>query len=792
MSNRARISIALGLCLLCAAACGRGRAPADLEAPPLLESFLQQELVRLHKDPRSASVAPTGADNAVFDLAATPVIVDTTTVGVTLRWTERLVGDYDQNGEVNVSDLTSLSRFCEQEIRYKTANTAGRFWPDGDPDDDGGVDADSPPAPASGAANWRRARVDGDANGVIYIYDITPLAAHWKENSAGYRVYWKAPGQSTFSLLSNPEDIQSPVTVLRSKYNKPGDSKPDADRPVRFDFTIGKEDDPLTVGQYEFYVAAYDPKTNAEGPPSAPLRIDLESGATNQLPVLHPSANPPEGVDPQVVSFSAIGSYDPDGSITGYRWDFDGDGTWDTSFAQSANAQYTYLSPKTYTAKLSARDTMGDESVAELAIEIKDSRWTRTWPDAYTATSLTHDSAGNVYAAGYGKASVEGDDKFGAVITKLSPAGVVEWCRMLELQATSAQITVLPNGHVFLGTTNGYRLEHSTFQFSDAVYAMFDQDGQLLWQKTWIADDINWVVEAKAGSDGSIYCLANGSHIEGFHAEGYAQLQRLTPSGELVWSRYLTPVETVETKSNTLVDLDLSADGFIYVLGQVYRDGLSSADRMAAVTARLNANGSTQWLNTWNVGASNVKANSIAVGSQGNLLVAAEAEVQSDFGMLLTAFLPTGNVDWTFGTNLSDVGSASLSDYAGGFAVSGTFGGPAILGINANGSPAWFVTRSPLAISPPVVSSYSGRLYLQLTNDYQPVEWSERQLDEIDYAMNPLPVEVTIEPAPNGSFNPAAWQSIALPANTVGNAVEGDRIVVMSNPLDRSLALPKP
>jgi PKD repeat protein len=69
---------------------------------------------------------------------------------------------------------------------------------------------------------------------------------------------------------------------------------------------------------------------------------------------------PTSGTAPLAVNFSSAGSYDPDGTIVAYDWDF-GDGTTSTL----ANPVKSYTTPGTYTASLVVVDNSGLSSVAD-------------------------------------------------------------------------------------------------------------------------------------------------------------------------------------------------------------------------------------------------------------------------------------------------------------------------------------------------------------------------------------------------------------------------------------------
>lgn len=77
------------------------------------------------------------------------------------------------------------------------------------------------------------------------------------------------------------------------------------------------------------------------------------------LPPVADADGPYAGVVGELISFDASNSYDPDGHITGYRWDWTNDGTWDTAWLSSPRVNYSYSSSGTYTAKLQVKDNNG-------------------------------------------------------------------------------------------------------------------------------------------------------------------------------------------------------------------------------------------------------------------------------------------------------------------------------------------------------------------------------------------------------------------------------------------------
>lgn len=106
---------------------------------------------------------------------------------------------------------------------------------------------------------------------------------------------------------------------------------------------------------------------NSAGTFTAVLTVTDNSGLTgtssvvitaaqpaNQAPVAMAGANVTSGNVALGVNFSSQGSYDPDGQISSYSWNF-GDGT----SSNQANPSHTYINPGNYTAILTVTDNNG-------------------------------------------------------------------------------------------------------------------------------------------------------------------------------------------------------------------------------------------------------------------------------------------------------------------------------------------------------------------------------------------------------------------------------------------------
>ncbi len=85
------------------------------------------------------------------------------------------------------------------------------------------------------------------------------------------------------------------------------------------------------------------------------------SSAVQQPPVAHYEIFPPTGDITTVFEFDASGSSDPDDpeAVLLARWDWDGDGTWDTEWSEQLLAYHTFDTPDEYTVRLEVMDSDG-------------------------------------------------------------------------------------------------------------------------------------------------------------------------------------------------------------------------------------------------------------------------------------------------------------------------------------------------------------------------------------------------------------------------------------------------
>jgi len=94
----------------------------------------------------------------------------------------------------------------------------------------------------------------------------------------------------------------------------------------------------------------------------------LLTGCGNLSPIASFTCTPTSGAAPLRVSFDASSSYDPDGSITAYEWNFS-----DGETATGVTISHTYQAAGTYTALLKVTDNDGASDSAGTSIEATES-----------------------------------------------------------------------------------------------------------------------------------------------------------------------------------------------------------------------------------------------------------------------------------------------------------------------------------------------------------------------------------------------------------------------------------
>ncbi|MBG6084583.1 PQQ-dependent sugar dehydrogenase [Zhihengliuella flava] len=119
------------------------------------------------------------------------------------------------------------------------------------------------------------------------------------------------------------------------------------------------------------YVLEYGNGYFGENEEAQVARIDYIGEGGNHTPIAAASGAPAAGPSPLTVEFSSADTVDPDGDKLRYAWDFDSDGTVDST---DPNPTYTYEENGNYVATLTVTDFggkhRGRHSSAEVEVEV--------------------------------------------------------------------------------------------------------------------------------------------------------------------------------------------------------------------------------------------------------------------------------------------------------------------------------------------------------------------------------------------------------------------------------------
>jgi PKD repeat protein len=253
----------------------------------------------------------------------------------------------------------------------------------------------SDPDGTIGAYEW-----DFDGNGTADATTTTNPVSH----------IYTAPGTytATVKVIDNAgaSTISDPVTIIVSApLNQPpvisslNASPSSGTAPLLVTFTANASDPDGTIVTYEWdfdgngtvdavtatnqqsvtyqYAGTYAAKvrvTDNEGASaiSNPVSIKVSS-AINRLPVISSfTAKPTSGRAPLTVTFT-VNAFDPDGTISKYKWDFDGNGTVDATTTTN-KASYTYKYAKYCKAKVIVIDNKGGRVEGKIVINVYRSR----------------------------------------------------------------------------------------------------------------------------------------------------------------------------------------------------------------------------------------------------------------------------------------------------------------------------------------------------------------------------------------------------------------------------------
>lgn len=247
----------------------------------------------------------------------------------------------------------------------------------------------------------------------------------------------------TASAAANPTSGTTPLNVA---FSSVGSSDPDGTI-VSYNWSFGDGTANSTAPNPTHVY-------NSAGTFTAVLTVTDNSGLTgtssvvitantpaNQLPVAVAGADVTSGNAPLAVNFSSQGSYDPDGSISSYFWNF-GDG----ATSGSVNPSHTYNNAGNYTAVLTVTDNNGATASSSVQISVQQTQNVAIYVSGIEM-SLVNNGRNTA-----GRAVITVRDSNGAVVSGVTVSG--NWSGLTN---ESESGTTDSNGQVVFTSKNSKR-----------------------------------------------------------------------------------------------------------------------------------------------------------------------------------------------------------------------------------------------------------------------------------------------------------------------------------------------
>jgi len=401
----------------------------------------------------------------------------------------------------------------------------------------------------------------------------------------------------------------------------------------------------------------------------------------NKPPNADLKANPTDGLRPLAVSFDASGSSDPEGRLTAFHWDFNGDGTNDrTTTTNTTN--YTYNTAGIYNARVTVEDDGGLTDFAIVRITVREPP-----PPTYIVSGTVTDSDGG---------GLEG------VTLSLEPGGFQAFTNAngyFEIRGvTNGDYTLTP-------TKAGYEFAPPQRAVTVAGADVTGQDFSgtlIITSRTWggSADDValslatsqggnlflsGWTASFGAGGDDALV-LAYSSSASLLWAKtfGGSQLDRIyacATSGtnlfavgetqsfgftdDLLVLRYSDTGALSSAKSWDLATVDVGygatvdASGSLYVVGRVSY-GVGNSDLLLL---KYLPNGTLGWQITWGGDMTQEEGRAVVVDASGNVYLAGKITFGvGNVDALLLKFNSAGDLLWV--RNIGDAMSDAIYSLA--------------------------------------------------------------------------------------------------------------------------------
>ncbi|HEC76152.1 MAG TPA: PKD domain-containing protein, partial [Thermoplasmatales archaeon] len=275
------------------------------------------------------------------------------------------------------------------------------------------------------------------------------------------------------------------------------------------------------------------------------------------------------------IHFNAADSWDPDGYIVGYRWDWTNDGIWDTEWLSTPTIDHIYKDPFNGTVAVEVKDDENLTSIGTESIQIDETppiAWNKTWG------SLGSDNGKSVQQTSDGGYILTGSFGSELCLIKTDTNGNEEWVRLYggaDLEEGKSVQQTSDGGYIVAGFTSSYGAGGCDFWLLKT-----DSSGNEEWNKTFgTADYFDSAYSVQQTNDG-------GYIITGSKYYGKAWLIKTDSYGDEEWNKILDDGCGYSVRQ--------TIDGG-YIIGGVFKEG----DKYKAGLIKTDSDGNQQWKKTF-------------------------------------------------------------------------------------------------------------------------------------------------------------------------------------------------
>ena len=276
--------------------------------------------------------------------------------------------------------------------------------------------------------------------------------------------------------------------------------------------------------------------------------------------------------------------------------------------------------------------------------------------------SVTVDSSGNVYVAGY--TNMQGAGGWDILVAKYNSSGGIQWQRILGGSSTdqSIGIAVDSSANVYISAYT----QSSGQGDRDLLIAKYNTSGTIQWQYTLGDSYAQGGNEVSVDGSGNVYVIGYTAIGNWPSYQMRFLVAKYNTDGDLQWQKVLYGSSDEGGKA-----IALDSSGNIYITG--YSKSTGAGEDM--IVAKYNSSGSVEWQRKLS-GSSNEQSEGITVDSSGNVYIVGYSNSggPGGYSISIAKYNTSGTIQWQRhlgGSSGSDQGRGIVVDNSGNFYICG-------------------------------------------------------------------------------------------------------------------------